>query len=400
LAFHLFYGPSPLEVIRRHSDLEGRAPVPPDFAFAPWNDAILGSQSVRQVASVLRQNHIPSSVIWTEDWAGGVHTGDNYNLTYQWSVDRTLYPDVEKLAAELHQAGFKFLAYFNTFLESDAAHYPAAIANHYEIEQADGTPYLFDSARFKKTSLVDLTNPAAADWMAGFLNAAIDLGFDGWMADYAEWLPVDAKLFSGEDAEAVHQRYPVLWQKLNERVLGARKDKVDRLVFVRSGYSGSQPIAHQVVWGGDQNTEFSADDGLPTVIPIGLGLGIAGMPYFGSDIAGYQTPPGHPDSTKELFFRWTELGALSPVMRTHHGVAPALEWSFQRDAETLAHYGRWARIHLKLYPYLHAAAAEAAQDGAPLMRALALGFPGDDRAWSATDEYLLGPSLLVAPVTT
>ena len=127
--------------------------------------------------------------------------------------------------------------------------------------------------------------------------------------------------------------------------------------------------------GGDQNTEFSADDGLPTVIPIGLGLGIAGMPYFGSDIAGYQTPPGHPDSTKELFFRWTELGALSPVMRTHHGVAPALEWSFQRDAETLAHYGRWARIHLKLYPYLHAAAAEAAQAGAPLMRALALGFP-------------------------
>lgn len=398
LAFHLFYGPTPREVIRAHSDFQGRAPLPPDFTFAPWNDAIEGSANLRQVAGVLRQNHIPSSVIWTEDWAGGVHAGDNYNLTYEWSVDRTLYPDIEALASELHQEGFKFLAYFNTFLDSNSTQYPTAIASRYEIEQADGTPYLFDGARFVKTSLVDSTNPAAADWMAGFMNRAIDLGFDGWMADYGEWLPVDAKLASGEDADAVHERYPILWQKLNERVLGARQDGVDRLVFVRSGTSGSQPIAHQVVWGGDQSTEFAPDDGLPTVIPIAIGLGVAGLPYFGSDIAGYQTAPGHPYSTKELFFRWTELGALSPIMRTHHGIAPALEWSFQRDADTLAHYGRYARAHQQLFPYLKAAAAEASRDGLPMVRELALGFPDDPKAWGLTDEYLLGPSLLVAPV--
>ncbi len=400
LSFHLFYGASPLEVIARKSDLEGRAPVPPPFTFAPWNDAIQGSASVRQVAQVLRQNHIPSSVIWTEDWAGGAQAGDNYSLTYQWSVDRTLYPDVEQLASELHASGFKFLAYFNTFVESDAAHYQAAVDGGFVIHRPDGSPYLFDGARFTQTSLLDLTNPAAGDFLAGYLNSALDLGFDGWMADYGEWLPVDAKLASGEDAQAMHDQYPLLWQKLNDRVLGARTDGLDRLVFVRSGHNGSQPVGHQVVWGGDQSTEFAPDDGLPTVVPIGLGLGVAGLPYYGSDIAGYQTAPNHPTSTKELFFRWTELGALSPIMRTHHGVQPALEWSFQRDAETLAHYKRWATFHARLFPYLEAAATDASLTGAPLMRAVALGFPADEKTWGLKDQFLLGPAILVAPVLT
>ena len=77
--------------------------------------------------------------------------------------------------------------------------------------------------------------------MAQAMSKTLGLGFDGWMADYGEWLPVDAELFSKEDAEAAHNRYPVDWQKLNERVLGD-----DQLAFVRSGYLGSQKIAHQV----------------------------------------------------------------------------------------------------------------------------------------------------------
>jgi alpha-glucosidase (family GH31 glycosyl hydrolase) len=390
----LFRGDSPADVLRARSDANGRAPAPPPWTWAPWNDAIFGSAQVRQIAAELRANHIPSSVIWTEDWAGGTFTGDNYGLNYDWAVDRTLYPDVEQVASDLHAAGFKWLAYFNTFVESDSDHYQEGVDKGYLI-QKDGMPYLFDSARFKPASLVDLSNPAAADWMAQSMTAALGLGFDGWMADYGEWLPVDAQLFSKEDAEAVHNTYPVAWQKLNERVLGD-----DQLSFVRSGYLGSQKIAHQVVWGGDQLTEFKATDGLPTVPILGMTLGLSGMPYFGSDIGGYTSPPNHPYSTKELFFRWTTVGALSPIMRTHHGTAPLLEWRFDKDAETLAHYGRWARLHQKLFPYLRAAADEAAAMGMPMMRSLLLAFPADDAAWSIKDEWLLGPSLLVAPVVT
>jgi alpha-D-xyloside xylohydrolase/alpha-glucosidase len=400
LALHIFYGDTPLDVIQRHSDFEGRAPPPPPFTWAPWNDAIFGSASVRAVAAELRDNHIPSSVIWTEDWAGGESDGaGGYSLPYNWTVDRTLYPDVEQVAQELHGGGFKWLAYFNTFVVSDGPNFAAGSAGGYLVEKSDGTPHLLDGVPLgKQDALVDLTNDAAQKWTADALNAALDLGFDGWMADYGEWLPVDAKLASGAPGEAAHNDYPLAWQKLNEQVLTERGDGVDRLVFVRSGHNGNQAVTHQVVWGGDQTSDWDPGDGLPSVLPLMLGLGVAGLPYFGSDIGGYFTGNGHPSSTKELFFRWSVLGALSPIMRTHHSTMPMLAWRFDSDAETLAHWKRWATLHTQLYPYLAALAAEAASDGAPMARQLALGFPDDAAAWTTADEYLLGPSLLVAPV--
>jgi alpha-glucosidase (family GH31 glycosyl hydrolase) len=371
-------------VLARHAELDGKPPVPPPFVFAPWNDAVRGAANVRAVAQKLRQNHVPSSAIWTEDWAGGEASGDQYHLTYDWTVDRALYPDAEALADELHGAGFKWLGYFNTFAPTDGDHFRP----EYLIHHDDGTPYLFDSVQFgKQSSLVDLANPAAADWMAQAMRAALAIGFDGWMADYGEWMPVDLA------GEAAHQQYPVAWQKLNERVLGD-----DQIAFVRSGFTGSQAIAHQVVWAGDQSTDFDVGDGLPSVLPIELGLGVAGLPFVGSDVAGYMTTGGHPAATKELFFRWSVLGALSPLMRTHHGAAPDQNWRFDSDDETLAHWKRWATVHTQLHPLLLAAATEASRTGAPLVRQLALGFPDDAVAWGVADEYLLGPSLLVAPV--
>jgi alpha-glucosidase (family GH31 glycosyl hydrolase) len=385
LELHVYYGAGPLDVLGRHTDEVGRPPLPPAWAFAPWNDAIFGSANVRKIAGELRNNAIPSSVIWTEDWAGGENGSTGYRLTYDWSVSRTLYPDAEQVASDLHVQGFKWLAYFNTFAETDGDHYQT----QYLVHHSDGTPYVMDSVRFgKKTGMVDLGNLAARAWMAQSLKAALAIGFDGWMADYGEWLPVD-----GAPNIAEHDAYPNEWQRLNESVLGD-----DNLVFVRSGYTGSQPIAHQIVWGGDQTTDFDPGDGMPTVLPIALGLGVAGLPYFGSDIGGYATLPNHPTGTKELFFRWSVLGALSPVMRTHHGSMAPNNWEFDSDAETLAHYGRWARVHMKLYPYLNAIAQQASATGAPMMRELALEFPTDPRAWTTADEYLLGRALLVAPI--
>ncbi len=397
LSLQIVYGPSPLEVIRRRSEKIGRPPVPPAWAFAPWNDAVHGAAEVRRVAKVLRDNQIASSVIWTEDWAGGIQTGDNYNLTYDWAVDRTLYPDVEQMISELHAGGFKFLGYFNTFVEQDSDHFQEGIAKKYVIAKADGTPYTFEGVRFTQTTLVDLSNPAARDWMAAALSAALALGMDGWMADYAEWLPFDAKLASGADPEAAHNLYPVEWQKLNQRVLS---QSPEALTFVRSGFTGSPAITHQVVWGGDQTTDFDTGDGLPTVIPLALGLGIAGMPYFGSDIGGYFSGSGHPFLTEELFHRWSALAALTPIMRTHHGVAAGKNWTFDKDAATLAHYRRWASVHTQLYPYLLSAAEESTRTGAPILPALPLMFPPHAPPWPIKDQFMLGPSLLVAPVVT
>src|SRR5678816_1266464 len=141
LRLHLFWGPTPAAAVERMTAWVGRPRLPPAFAFAPWLDALYGSDNVRRVASALRAAGVPSSVIWTEDWRGGADTGTGYALDEDWELDRALYPDFEAVAYDLHQLGFKFLTYNNTFLVSDVPVYDEAVAGDYTIHDADGQPY-------------------------------------------------------------------------------------------------------------------------------------------------------------------------------------------------------------------------------------------------------------------
>ena len=135
------------------------------------------------------------------------------------------------------------------------------------------------------------------------------------------------------------------------------------------------------------------------MIVVDVGLGIAAISTYGSDVGGYQSATNEPTS-KETFFRWTELGAWSPVMRTHHGTAPKKEWHLDSDDETLAHYRRYAILHQQLLPTWEALAAEATATSIPIWRHLALVHPDDPQAWRVGDQFLIGDSILVAPVTT
>lgn len=396
---HLFYGPSPHDALSRATAHFGRPRVPPAFAFAPWNDAIFGSANVRRVATKLRLVGAPSSVIWTEDWRGGDWNGDNYTLKEEWDVDRSLYPDFESVAGDLHAAGFKWLVYFNSFVQQDSAAWPESAPQGYLIRKPDGTPYTFTDAKFRPASMVDLTNPDAVAWAAGKMKAAIALGADGFMGDYGEWLPTDAVLAGGRGID-LHDEYPVLWQKAQRLALdeATSADGIERLSFVRSGWLGTPQLA-DVFWAGDQRTDFEPDDGLPTILPIGIGVGLAGVSTFGSDIAGYQTATNAP-SSKELFFRWTELGAWSPVMRTHHGTQPKLEWSWESDADSTAQWVRYAKLHMALAPTMRALAQQAHDTGVSIWRPLAVEFPADATSWPVADEVMVGSGLLVAPVQT
>jgi alpha-glucosidase len=396
---NLFYGPSPHEALGRSTGHFGRPRVPPAFAFAPWNDAILGSSNVRDEATALRQAGAPSSVIWTEDWVGGTWSGQDYTLNEAWDVDRTLYPDFEQVAQDLHSEGFKWLVYFNSFVEADSAAWPETAPNGYLVRDADGGAYTFQDAKILDAGMVDLSQPAAVAWAVGKLKAALALGADGWMGDFGEWLPTDATLTGGAGID-LHNLYPLLWQQAQRQALddAIAADGVERLMFVRSGWLGTAPLA-DVFWAGDQRTDFQVDDGMPIVVPIGIGVGLAGVSTFGSDIAGYQSAT-NPTSTKELFFRWTELGAWSPVMRTHHGTEPALEWAWTSDADSTAQWVRYAKLHVSLAPYMRGLAQAAHDTGVSIWRPLAVEFPSDAASWPVADEVMVGGGVLVAPVQT
>ena len=370
----------------------GKQPERPPLAtFAPWVDAIEGSANVRRVAQHLRDAGVPASAIWTEDWRGGEQTTTGYALHENWKVDRTLYPDLETLASDLHAQGFAFLVYHNTFLDDAGDVHAEATAAGYDIATRAGSPYEFNSVGLVGSSgLLDLTNAAGVAWAKGVMGAATMQGADGWMADFGEWQPADAKLASGEDALAVHNRYPVDWAKLTRELLP------HGMFFMRSAWLHSQPLAH-VIWPGDQQTDWSDGDGLPSVIPMGIGLGLTGFPYFGGDIGGYMSQGTTPTS-EELWYRWASFGALQPVMRTHHGRSADANFQWEHDAASVAHFKRWATLHAQLAAYQWGSIGSYERDGLPLLRFLALEYPGEDWAWGSLDEYLLGDRILVAPV--
>ena len=398
LDLHVFVGePADPKVALGHMIAwVGKAKRPPLAIFAPWVDAIFGSDNVRRVAQKLRDNGISASAIWTEDFRGGEDTFSGYSLDEDWRVDADLYPDFDELADDLHGMGFQFLTYHNTFVDEQADVYAEAVREKYVVQTAAGEPYLFTGVKFHPTALLDLSSPAARTWAKGVMGEVIDRGSDGFMADFAEWLPHDAVLASGEDALAVHNRYPVDWLQLTNEILAPRTGRLPTINFVRAAWIGSQPHA-QVVWAGDQQTDFSEGDGIGSVIPMGLNLGLAGFPYFGSDIAGYMSQSTIP-TTEELFYRWVTFGALQPVMRTHHGRSARDNFQWENDAAATAHFRRYTRFHMQLAAYLSGSIGSYERDGLPLFRLIALAYPAEPWAWTDITQYLLGDRILVAPV--
>lgn len=394
---HIFAGADPKQVTSRATGTFGRPRIPPKVAFAPWHDAIKGPDNVLGTAKKLRDLDIPSSVIWTEDWRGGEQNGDAYALKEEWEVDTKLYPDMKGMTDQLHALGFKFHVYFNPFVYQESKAWGETAPKGWLVKKADGTPNTFTGAKFTSTGLLDLTNPDARAWAKGKMQDAMKLGADGWMNDYAEWLPVVDSFLAGGTGLEKHNEYTVLWAKLAREAIDTAPDgDKERLFFGRSGWFGTPPEM-DVLWAGDQRTSFQADDGLPTVPVIGINLSAHGCPAFGHDIAGYQSST-NPPSDKDLYFRWTSLGAFSPVMRTHHGYQADKQWRWDKDQETQDHFRKMAKAHLQLAPLFETLAEEAHDTGISILRGMFLEFPGEDTAWTVKDQFMLGPNVMVAPV--
>ncbi len=386
----IFHGDTPLDVITQLGDRVGRPTAPPDWAFGPWICTQGGTDAVLQQADLLAAEGIPATALWVQDWTGSaVNIGGGYGVNYRWEpVD-----GVDALIDELHARGFKVLGYVNPFVDPNLPnHYDEMAAAGMLPLDADGEPYLFFGPRGQMTQ-ADLTNPATQDYIRERLVAAVtEVGLDGWMADFAEWLPLDAVVHDGSDGVVAHNRAPEDWQRLTREAMAIARPDGDWVMFARSGWTGVHAVA-QIHWAGDQEADFHDTDGLPTVVPAMLTMGLSGQPFTTHDVAGFSGGP----STPELYRRWTELGAFSPILRTHDGNERDENWRFDRDAETLAFFRRFARVHDALRPELEALADEAAETGAPMVRALMLEYPDDRETWPISDQYLLG-ELLVAPV--
>ncbi len=391
-SYVLSYGPSPRDLVQQHAQLTGLPPLPPVWAFGVWKTAIGGEQEVLRDAARLRAEGVPVSALLVYDvrddeaYLGWPFVGFGKRRPGQ-------YPDPRRLTDRLHAGGFKVLGYKNADLHVARPTRPTPATESFLVRTPDGHPYVHPHHR---VAWVDFTNPAAVSWWSGLWRRALaDLGFDGGMLDLGELVPEDAHYADGTTGIATHNRYLGLYAKSSfEAAQAARGD--DFVVFARSASRGAQRY-QSLQWSGDQLITWDRD-GIQGLVPAALSMGISGFPYWHPEVAGFLGVGLPAPSERELWFRWLQLGAMTPLLRDAYGEHqgnPVEVWS---DRETIAAFRAHARLHNSLVPYLHSQARIASETGLPIMRHLALSAPNDPRAWAEEQSYTLGDDLLVAPV--
>ena len=394
--FCIGFGDTFEDVISDLSLTLGRQPVLPDWVY---NGEILGVQGgteimMNKVENALNHNMAVAGV-WIQDWEGRRVTAVGKQLFWNWEHDEELYPELPSKISELNEKGIKVLGYCNTFLAVEKPLYKEASEKGYCVKNKEGKDYYVTITTFP-AAIVDLTNPEACRWLKDIIKKnMIDFGFSGWMADFGEYLPTDAVLFSGEDAELVHNTWPARWAKLNREAVEEAGKSGEIMFFTRAGYSET-PKYSTMMWNGDNHVDFSIDFGLPSVIPAMLSLTCCGFGLSHSDVGGYTTFFNLKRS-EELFMRWCEMNAFSPLLRGHEGLNPDLNAQFDASDNVLSHGRKFSNIYKSLKPYLQDAVKYNSENGVGVVRPLFF-YYDEEKAYKECYEYLLGRDILVSPV--
>lgn len=402
----LFACRSPRHVVENFTALKGRPPIPPVWGLGVWKTMLGGQKRVEAEVNRMQQEDLPLSAVWIYDQ---LEPETNSGWGSAMGYPEGSYDDLPGLVGRMHERGYKVLGYVNPQFLAGRKAFEEGDKSGYFLQHPKGGTYLLPcpdpgrtgQARTGTGALLDPTNPYAVTWWSEMLKRLLtETGYDGWMHDFGELTPSDAVAFDRRTGAELRNDYPVEYQRPCYEAV--RRYKPDAVFFVRSGSLGSTSVC-PAVWPGDQHTDWSSGRGIRSALRAGLSLALAGVNTFGPDIGGFfgTVDPAKNEQSKELWIRWCQLGALSPVMRDHlghkrrEGVEAVDLW---HDEETVGIWRRYGELHLALMPYLYSLAHEAHRTGVATMRPLLLEFPDDPVARSVDDQYLLGPALLVAPV--
>jgi alpha-glucosidase len=385
------------DLVENITGVFGRQPELPDWV---TNGVILGIQGGTDITiakiEAAKAAGVEVAGAWCQDWQGIKMTSFGKRLQWDWQWNKELYPGLDTKIHELKEEGVRFLGYINPYVLEDFPLYKEAADKGYLATKQDGSKYVVDFGEFY-CGVVDFTNPEACEWYKGVIKTnMIDFGLDGWMGDFGEYLPTDCSLSNGVSAEIEHNKWPYRWAKVQHEAIEEAGKTDDILFFMRAGGTGIQGKCH-TLWGGDQLVDWCIDDGLASVIPAALSSGLMGNGIHHSDIGGYTTLHGC-KRPKELFQRWAEMAAFTPIMRSHEGNRPGDNHQFDTDAETLAHLARMTKIFKHLKPYIKAASKLNSEKGMPVQRPLFMHYENDTEAYEIKFQYLFGRDLLVAPV--
>lgn len=409
---NLIYAENPYQAIEEYTAYCGRMkPLPAWISSGAVIGMQGGTNKLYDIWQILKNADVPIAAFWTQDWIGQRTTLVGKQLWWNWELDNDRYPNWNKLYDSLSQRNISLMGYINPFLVDVRADkpnyrrdlYKEATGNNFLVLNDAGQPYQVQNTSFT-SGVLDLSDTGCVHWIKDIIkDEMLARGFKGWMADFAEALPFDVELHSGESTATFHNKYPEVWEKINKEAIQESNLKDTVVFFSRAGYTQSPKYA-TLFWQGDQLVGWNKNDGLKSAVTGLLSGGMSGFTLNHSDIGGY-TSISIPfinylvlGRSKELLWRWMEMAAFTPVYRTHEGLGPDKNYQIYQDATTAKHFARNAKIYRAWLFYRKQLMDEAALKGHPICRPLFLEYPNDINTYNLSYQFMVGSELLIAPV--
>lgn len=396
----------PSEIVEQYMDVVGKPPMMPDFAMGFWQCKLRyqTQEELLKVAREYKRRNLPISVIvidffhWTEH-------GD-------WKFDPEYWPDPKGMIKELNEMGIELMVSIWPTVAKTSENYQEMNEKNLLVKNDIGITTHMEF--MGNTVFFDATNPESREfvWNKARQNY-YDKGVKLFWLDEAEpeFAGYHFPLYRYYIGPAVQNSniYPLYFAKaFYDGMTAAGEDKVINLV--RCAWAGSQKYG-ALVWSGDVDSSFR---GFREQFTAGLNMGLAGIPWWTTDIGGFLR--GNPDDPdfRECLVRWFQYGVFSPVFRLHGERIPHREpigttgggkffsgadnevWSFgEENYEILKKY---MLLREELHPYITQLMEEVHEKGSPVIRTLFYEYPEDSKAWDIDDEYLFGADVLIAPI--
>lgn len=384
LTYCVIGGSDPKDALQRYVRLTGLPALPPAWSMGLWLSTSFTTDydegTVLSFVQGMLGRGLPLSVF---------HFDCGWMRSFRWcdfEWDSEVFPNPEGLLQKLHDRGLRVCVWINPYIAQDSPLFREGAERGYLVKKADGGAWQTDLWQ-AGMGLVDFTNPGAWAWYQSKLKKLLGQGVDCFKTDFGERIPVkDIAWHDGSDPVRMHNYYALLYNRCVFELLERERGAGEAVVFARSSSAGGQQMP--VHWGGDNFATYAS---MAQTLRAGLSLAASGFGFWSHDISGFEdTAPA------DVYKRWCAFGLLSSHSRLHGSRSYRVPWLFDDEAVDVLRF--FTRLKCRLMPYLFQKAVEAHALGLPVMRPMFLEFPSDPACEYLDRQYMLGESLLVAPV--